>query len=270
MRISMRTGMVLLLSGCWLVTPARAQSDLKTPNCADPQDHGERVCCHDAIEQICQVFGYTAPGAEQNTQASSIPPLTEIDTLKPFGAGIGTPFSELSTTMNAMGMRQNDCSWTSYNSKDVSVTVKVSLVSPVDGTQIQSCAKDLPIHSIYVTFLEDREEVFAKLPMPAATAAGWIERFGEPYHDCRKPKTTAGSAKTVRCMFDNADPAIQRLMLAYRHNPIDRGVRMKISLYGKDQESSVVESPPPRAQGSRGRRWRNRASKALPAEPRAA
>ncbi|MEM7224121.1 MAG: hypothetical protein AAF495_14160 [Pseudomonadota bacterium] len=242
MRIFMRVGVVLLLAGFWLLTPARAQSDLKTPNCAAPQAQGERVCCQTEIAQICQQFGYSAPGADQDTQDSSIPPLTEIDTLKPFGAAVGTPFSVLEAKMNEMGMRQDDCSWTSHNSKKVSVTVNVSLISPHDGSEIQNCARNLPIHSIYVTFLEEREEVFAKLPMPAAMAAGWIERFGEPYHDCRKPYLTAGSSNTARCMFDNADPTIQRLMLAYRHNPIERSVLMKISQFGKDQSAAVVES----------------------------
>ena len=242
MKFSMRIGLFLLLSGSWLMAPALAQPNLKTPNCADPQESNERICCHSAIAEVCKQFGYSAPGVEQNTQASSIPPLSEIDTLEPFGVAIGSPLSELNARMNAMGLRQDDCRWTSYNAKDVSVTVTVSLVSPVDGSQIQSCAKDLPIHSIYVTFHEDREEVFAKLPMPAATAARWIERFGKPYHDCRKPFTTAGNANSVRCMFDNADPAIQRLRLDYRHDPIDRSARLKIGQEGKVHGSTVVGS----------------------------
>lgn len=238
----MRSGMIcsvfsLLLWNYCFLPAAIAQDELKTPDCIDPQDHGERICCEAPIAQICQQYGYKVP--DQDTPASSIPPLDKIELLAPLDATIGMQLSDLDGKLKARGLRRGNCEWKTYKSQDVSVSINVSLVSAA-GTPIRNCVEDLPVHTIGFIQNESRKEVFSKLPSAAAMAAAWVKRFGEPAADSCTPYPTPGGSR-VRCLFDNVSADIKRLNLTYdrQDSQINRSVRLNASITGFDRNETA-------------------------------
>ena len=240
MRIYMFGVVLLLLSILYLPTVAMAQAELKTPNCVDPQEPMERMCCNQPTPQVCQTFGYKAPGQDQDTSATAIPPLNEVELLAPWDATIGMQLSALDTQLKARGLRRSSCEWSSYRAEDVHVKVGVSLVSAA-GTPVLSCVQDLPVHTIGFQQREGREAVFSKLPLPAEMAATWIKRFGDPITDCRQYQKPGGSY--ARCSFENVSADIKRLTLQYDHNnsQINRFVVFSAEIVGFDRNETVVE-----------------------------
>lgn len=241
MRIGIICGILaLLLTNISLLSAAQAQSELKTPDCVDPQEAGERICCQAAVPQVCQSYGYSAPAQDQDTPASSIPPLNEIEVLAPWDATIGMQLSALDAKLKARGLRRINCQWSTHNSQDVNATVSVSLVSAA-GTPLQNCVEDLPVHSIGLSQTESRKEVFSKLPLPSEMAATWIKRFGEPASDssCKPYPTPAGSR--VMCIFENVSANIKRLTLDYdrQDSPINRSTRLQATITGFDQNETA-------------------------------
>jgi len=239
MRIGIFCGVLaLLLSNFCLVTAAQAQSELRTPDCINPQEPGERVCCQMPLPQTCQPYGYSLPG-DQSTPASSIPPLNEIALLAPLGATIGMQVSDLDGKLKARGLRRSGCSWRTHNSQDVSLTFSVSLVSAA-GTPAQNCVKDLPVHTISFSQNESRKEVFSKLPLPAEMAAAWIKRFGEPASESCTPYPTPAGSRVI-CIFENVSADIKRLNLTYDHHnaPINRSASLNASITGFDRNETA-------------------------------
>jgi len=238
-----RFGVVLLLlSNLYLPTVAIAQGELKTPDCSNPQEPMERMCCEAQSPESCKIFGYKAP---EDTPASSIPPLNEIALVAPLEVAIGIPLSDLLGNLKARGLRRRGaCEWHT-KSQDVSATINVSLVSAA-GTEAPNCDKDFPVHTINFQQNERRKEVFAKLPLPADMKAAWIKQFGDPASECRSSSPLPGSSQ-VKCEFKNVGAEIADLTVTYvrRESPIEGTARLEVWIVGSDQndpaESAVGE-----------------------------
>ena len=85
-----------------------------------------------------------------------------------------------------------------------------------------------------------RADVVARMPEPADVAAAWIERFGEPAKDCRKPVRQGQSATVVRCDFMNVQPDIGRLALEYSKDSYGGGVSLTA---GREKPKPRAEAP---------------------------
>jgi len=231
----------LLLSNVYLLPAAMAQGELKTPDCSNPQDPMERMCCGARTPESCKVLGYKAP---EDTPASSIPPLKEIALLAPLDVTIGMPLSDLLDKMKARGLRRRGaCGWHTQ-SQDASATINVSLVSAT-GKDAPNCDKDFPVHKITFKQNERRKEVFSTLPLPADMAATWIERFGEPASDCRMSVPLPGSSRVI-CVFKNVGEDIKELTLSYVYrDPPNPNASLDASITGFDlnetAESAIGE-----------------------------